>query len=150
MSLCTCAHRPKCQYHHCGRFADWSFFTPPSPWRRAFPFGRLHFLCSRCRDEYAAGLSKPLKGIDRPEGADEDDWQPSIMEHVRHAAIAITFEERNDSVAAPPANYLDGYWREYEIKRGFTPSQCSMFQNLRLLHRKHAVSRPDQTLTAKI
>ena len=34
-----------------------------------------------------------MKGIDRPAHADED-WRPSLMDHIRHQQIALAFEER--------------------------------------------------------
>src|ERR1700757_1065383 len=114
MSLCACEWRARCQYHHCTAYAEWSILTPVGRFRKSFPHGRLHFMCTRCRDIYVDALSKPLKGIDKPEGAD-DEWKPSIMEHVRHARIAMEFEDRDKSREPEPlpAEYLDDYWREY-------------------------------------
>jgi hypothetical protein len=118
MSLCTCPERPPCQYHHCGNAADWSLITPPGRWLKTWPHGRLHFMCTPCRDYYVEVLPKLLKGIDRPEGAD-DDWRPSIMEHLRHAQIAMAFERRNER-PAPPVQ--DDLRRDGDEKR-FTPAQ---------------------------
>lgn len=78
-------------------------------------------MCTACKDIYLEALSTPLKGIDRPEHAD-DDWRPSILEHIRHAEIAIAFEER-DKAGPPPQSSMDGYWEWYYRHRGFTPAQ---------------------------
>jgi len=47
-----------------------------------------------------------MKGIDRPEGAQED-WHGSVLDHLRHSSIAISFREggkqkasRSDQMAA--------------------------------------------------
>jgi hypothetical protein len=60
---------------------------------------------------------------------------------MRHAQIAIAFEERKKQTA-PPADlgYLDHYWRDYEIKRGFTPAQRDQSRAHRALMRKYAMS----------
>lgn len=138
MTVCFCPEGPRCQYHHCTDRADWSVLTPPRRWIKTWPYGRLHFMCTSCKDYYIDACSKPLKGIDRPEGADED-WKPSILEHIRHAAIAIAFEERKHRAPdlAPDRNFWDAYWRDYDIKRGFTPAQCAMAKTYRELIRKH-------------
>lgn len=52
------------------------------------------FMCEMHLGIYLEALSKPLRGIDRPEGADED-WRPSLSEMMRQAKIAKTFAERN-------------------------------------------------------
>jgi hypothetical protein len=119
MSLCSCPERPRCEYHHCSDAADWSILTPRGRWIKTWPHGRLHFMCTPCRDYYVDALSKPLKGIDRPEGAD-DDWKGSIMDHLHHAAIAIAFEERNKKPA--PAPLLGPLHRHDDAKR-YTPAQ---------------------------
>lgn len=126
--LCTCPERPRCQYHHCRDPADWSILTPRGRWIKTWPYGRLHFMCTPCRDYYVDAISKPLKGIDRPEGAD-DDWKGSIMEHLRHAAIAIAFEERNKRPAREPV--LGPLHRQGDEK--YTPAQLEQL----MLFRKH-------------
>jgi hypothetical protein len=68
-------------------------------WKREWPHGRFKFFCTRCRDIYVDAVSKPMKGIDRLPDADED-WKPSIMEHIRHARIDIAFEERDRNFRA--------------------------------------------------
>lgn len=42
---------------------------------------------------------KPIRGLDRPEHADED-WRPSIAEIMRHAQIEIAFEARKHQAPA--------------------------------------------------
>jgi hypothetical protein len=117
MSLCTCPERPRCEYHHCGDAADWSVFTPPGRWIKERPYGRLMFMCMPCKDFYVDALSRPLKGIDRPEGADEE-WRPSLADHLRHAEIDAAFERRNQR----PAPVKDNLRRTGDEKR-FTPAQ---------------------------
>lgn len=116
MSLCTCPERARCQYHYCGKPADWSILTPRWRWVKTWPYGRLHFMCTPCRDYYFEAISKPLKGIDRPEGSDED-WKGSILDHLRHAAIAIAFEERDKHQPV-----RDEFYRPGDEKK-FTPEQ---------------------------
>jgi hypothetical protein len=98
MSLCNCAERPRCEFSGgpCERAADWSIFTPPGRWIKQFPNGRLHFMCTPCKVYYLEQLLKPMKGIDRPEGVAPEDWRGSILDHIRHAQIAMVFEDRND------------------------------------------------------
>lgn len=124
MSLCTCPERPRCEYNHCGNFAEWSLLTPPGRWIKTFLCGRLHFMCTNCADVYREAISKPLKGIDRPEHADED-WRPSIMEHLRHAEIAIAFEKRNERVPVE-----SGLRRPCDSER-FTPAQQKQIEFVR-------------------
>ena len=94
-------------------------------------------MCTPCKDSYADALWTPLKGIDRPEGADEE-WRGSILDHLRHAQIAISFAERNkignQHDAEPPPvsrDHLESYWQRYEVNRGMTPAQIEVFRNLR-------------------
>jgi hypothetical protein len=126
MGLCECPERPQCQYHHCSDPADWSILTPPGRWIKTWPHGRLHFMCTPCRDYYVDALSKPLKGIDRPEGAD-DDWKGSIMDHLRHAEIATAFEERNKKRPAPPV----GDPRYHDDATRYTPAQLEQIKVFR-------------------
>jgi len=80
-------------------------------------------MCTPCRDYYVDALSKPLKGIDRPEGAD-DDWRGSIMEHIRHASIAMAFELRNES-PSQAVQLTDDFWSRYwtQYEKNYTPAQ---------------------------
>lgn len=121
--LCSCPRGPRCEYSGgaCERPADWSFFTPPGRWIKTWPHGRFTFMCTPCRDYYVEALPKPLKGIDRPEGADED-WRGSLLDHIRHAQIAMAFEERDKR--AEPADDPD------DAKR-FTPAQLNQVYVLR-------------------
>ena len=110
-------------------------FTPPIRFVKAWPHGRFGFFCTRCKDYYLEALSKPLKGIDRPEGADED-WKPSIMEHIRHARIAMEFEDRN---LRPPTPVV--VVNDLEIKRrGWTPAQVMQVRVMRGLFIKYALT----------
>jgi len=61
--------------------------------------------------------SKPLKGIDRPAGAD-DEWRPSLADHLRHTEIDAAFERRNER----PASVQNDLRRPGDEKR-FTPAQ---------------------------
>ncbi len=134
MSICTCEWRPRCQYHHCSKFAEWSIITPPGRWLKERPYGFCKFYCTGCKDYYLAALSKPLKGIDRPPGADEE-WRPSIMEHIRHARIAISFEERKKK-PPPETSYAAGdqdwYWRWLKQSRGLSDGQVAQLRQSRL------------------
>jgi hypothetical protein len=135
MSLCTCECRPRCQYHYCSRFADWSVFTPPI--RKIFgPHGNLKFMCTPCKEYYAEAIAKPLKGIDRPPDAPED-WRPSLDEHLRWARIEMEFEEQKKQPPPTQPHYLDHYWRWYEDNRGFTPAMRANAARLRELRRKY-------------
>lgn len=77
-----------------------------------------------------------MKGIDRPENA-PDDWQPSLLEHIRHAAIAIAFEERNKRPQLPTLNIQPEPW---EIKTfGWTADQVEQVKRHRSLIRKYGL-----------
>lgn len=137
MPLCQCEFvYPKCQYHHCERRAVWSVLTPPI--RRFWPHGTVMFMCEQCKTYYLDAISKPLKGIDKPPGAD-DDWCPSLMDHLRFAQIDEAFEKRNELLAAPlQPNPLDAYWLWYEKWRGFTPAQIVQSRTHRALIKKYS------------
>jgi hypothetical protein len=72
---------------------------------------------------YRDAMTKPMLGIDRP-NADED-WHGSIMEHIRHAQIAIAFENRNEKNVA-----TDDLRRPGDDK-SFTPAQQQQIMILR-------------------
>lgn len=141
MSLCNCPDhiRPRCMYIlHCGRAAEWSIFTPPSRWIKEFPHGRHHFMCTPCKEYYLDAVSRPLKGIDKPEGSD-GDWRPSLMDHLRHGEIALAFAGRGRP-GISDAQYdssAERYWHSYERYREFTPAQVDGFRTFRLLTRKY-------------
>jgi hypothetical protein len=91
VSLCSCPDMPGCQWDGCWFPADWSVYQPP--WgksRRA----RFRFMCDWHFQTYQDAMTKPIRGIDKPQDAD-DDWRGSILECYRHAKIALDFEERN-------------------------------------------------------
>jgi hypothetical protein len=92
MALCECKYLfPQCEYHHCRARADLSVMVPLS-WK---PPLRLapKFFCVSCFDYFKTAWGTPIRGIDRPENA-PDDWRPSLLECIRHAQIAINFEDR--------------------------------------------------------
>lgn len=130
MSLCDCSGRPQCEVYggSCERPADWTVFTPPGRWIKTWPYGRFTFMCTLCKDYYVEEWKKPLKGIDRPPGADED-WRPSLMEHIRHAQIAIAFEERKER------DRLYGAIAEFgpvpRHVQDYTPAQLSQYAIMR-------------------
>jgi hypothetical protein len=86
---------PRCEFYNgwCGHRADWSVWVPHT-WK---PPLRLtpKFACNECLEFFRKAWDTPIKGIDRPEGADED-WRPSLMDMMKHARIAIEFERRNE------------------------------------------------------
>lgn len=93
MALCQCPEgHPRCEFYHCGNRADWSQMVPIS-WSRPLRLGPK-FVCDSCWQYFREAWAKPLKGIDRPENADEG-WHGSILDHIRHGQIALTFSERN-------------------------------------------------------
>lgn len=139
----TCKHcggpGARCEYHYCGKKAAWSIWMPS--WKRGsggLP-GRFQFFCEPCRVYYRKALATPMKGIDRPEGAD-DDWKGSILDHIRHAQIAIAFEERKERERAGIRD--DVIIPAWEIKMfGWTPAQAENANTHRRLMRKYGVQR---------
>lgn len=116
-SRCDCQLRARCEYHHCGAPADWSVFIPPT--RKIFgPHGRLMFMCEPCRAIYTEVFKQPLKGIDRPEGVDED-WRPSLMDHLKFASIEREHELRHSPVI--PKAKRDPAWL-VKVDRMFAPT----------------------------
>jgi len=89
MSLCQCVERPKCAWDWCSLGADHSVLLPPWGKTRA----RIAFMCATHFAIYCEGMTKPIRGLTPPENADED-WKPSLLEMIRHAQIAIDFEDR--------------------------------------------------------
>jgi hypothetical protein len=88
-------------------------------WARQWPHGRFKFFCSRCKNIYVDAVSKPMKGIDRPQWAD-DEWRGSIMEHIRHARLDLAFAER-DRHLSHQAQQLD-VWR-YLLRKFGKPTR---------------------------
>ncbi len=93
MSLwCTCRNMPVCEEPRCNYPAELTALVLASwklPLRR-----KAQFFCAACFREFEAAWKKPIPGIDRPANADEE-WRPSLMEMMRHARIAMDFEDRN-------------------------------------------------------
>jgi len=102
----------------------------PITWQMPLRLGPK-FYCNACWEYFVRAWNTPKKGIDRPENA-SDDWRPSILEHIRHAAIAIAFEERDKN--RPPVQ--TSYRRHGDEKR-FTPAQQKQIETFRFLLRKH-------------
>jgi len=82
-------------------------------------------MCTPCKDYYADVVFNPREGIDRPENAPED-WRPSLMEHLRHAQIAMAFNERN----LKPAPERNSLARPDDAKR-YTSAQLKQVMVLR-------------------
>lgn len=95
MTLCTCPERPRCSWRWCEDGADWSV------WQRAWGSRSEGptFMCKGHFRLYQEAMTKPIRGIDRPEHAD-DEWRGSITEMMRHARIAIDFAERDQKAKA--------------------------------------------------
>lgn len=85
---------PRCEYHYCGKPATCHVWQPR--WRTkdrpAAAKGNIKFMCDDCYMIYHHAMTTPMKGIDRPPG--DQDWKGSLLDHIRHAQIAIAFEER--------------------------------------------------------
>lgn len=82
-------------------------------------------MCEWHYEAYHDGMTKPIRGLTRPENAPED-WRPSLVEMIRHAEIAISFAERNqrathESVDLSPQN----------ADRKYTPAQLEQIMILR-------------------
>lgn len=92
-----------CEYHHCGRSADGFAMVPD--WKTPGVLEKK-FFCQPCWDYFVKAWNDPAtwKGIWPPENA-PDDWHPSLMDHLRHAEIAIAFEERDKD--SSPYRYGD-------------------------------------------
>lgn len=108
----------RCEYHYCGKKANWSTWMPS--WTRGSGGkpGYFKFFCHDCLAYYQHAMLTPMKGIDRPADADED-WKGSILDHIRHARIAMTFNERNGADVAD---------REREKQRQFIREEFEEFR----------------------
>lgn len=109
---CKCDWRPKCErFGPCGEYAD------TSEWMPDYKTGRWNpvWLCQDCLTRWR-GRPKFIRGLDRPDNADES-WRPSIMEVVRHACIALAFEDRRQ--AAQPVSTE----RRFSWERRLTAAQ---------------------------
>lgn len=123
MSLCDCPERPRCEFSHgaCGAPADWSMREPP--WKLLRP-ERFIFMCDWHKTAYVKVMTHGIRGMTRPEGADED-WRGSLVDVIRHAQIAEQFERRDEG-GAP---HQDGDSKRY------TPAQLQQVYILRRYHR---------------
>jgi hypothetical protein len=95
---CRCRMMPACEYSHCRYPAELSAFVLAT-WKPPLRY-TTKFFCLECWETFKEAWAKPIPGIDRPANADED-WRPSLMEMMRHARIAMDFENRNKK--PPPA-----------------------------------------------
>lgn len=119
MSLCDCPNGPRCEAYSgtCRNRADWTCMVPLT-WK--VPPLRLgpKFFCRECWDRFCVAWRTPMKGIDRPPGAD-DDWRGSILDHLRHAQIAIAFQERQErerlQATLPADEYIPTFVRHYTL-----------------------------------
>lgn len=59
------------------------------------------FFCKECWELFKKAWMTPMAGIDRPSDA-PDDWRPSLADHLRHARIAMEFEDRQQREAKLP------------------------------------------------
>lgn len=124
---CTSPLRARCESHHCGKPANWSIFIPPGRWIKALPHGRFSFMCHGCKDDHLNNYPKPMRGIDRPEGADEY-WKPSILDHLRFAEMQIEQDRRQrreqsfSFQTSIPRDKQDPAWLA-KIDRMFTDTQ---------------------------
>lgn len=96
MSLCNCPERPRCQMYggNCGNYADWIEMQPASWFERPVRLKSV-FTCKACWESYCEWWHKPIKGITRPDYAD-DDWKPSLIECVRWGFIMEADRERRE------------------------------------------------------
>lgn len=83
---------------------------------------------------YQEAMTKPIRGIDRPEHADEE-WRGSITEMVRHARIAIDFEDRDNQAKALAK--MGNLRRRGDEK--YTPAQL---EQMTVLRKNLALTRP--------
>lgn len=125
MALCDCADGPKCEYQYCGARADYTALVPAS-WNLPLRL-RAKFYCKSCWEHFSYWWTKPIKGITRPPG-DPEDWKGSLLECIRHAQIAMIFNERNNQVAqdCPVELSMPG-------DEKFTPAQLSQIHTFRKL-----------------
>lgn len=91
-------------------------------------------MCEVCYQMTREVALKPMRGIDRPEGAPED-WRPSLDEMMRHARIAISFNERQQRERA--LNAMGDLRRPGDEK--YTQAQL---KQMMVLRGHLAVSRP--------
>lgn len=116
-----------CQCRACDAPAAWS--VTQEAWRSRPAGPRL--MCDAHKQSYFDAT--PIKGIDRPYYA-SDEWRPSIVEMISHAAMEIRRQELAGEMPIPATVPL--------LKRqlNFTPAQR---MQLAFLHR--ALSQQNQT-----
>jgi hypothetical protein len=104
-SRCNCPERAGCEDRWCDQPADWSVWQPR--WgARAESFA---FMCDMHKRYFVRAHMMQMKGIDRAESSSED-WRGSILDHLRHASIAISFRER-DRREACASDQMDAWKR---------------------------------------
>lgn len=136
MSLCACPKGPRCEAYNgaCGpQRADWTCMVPLS-WKPPLRLGPK-FFCNECLERFKKAWRTPMKGIDRPPDADED-WRGSLLDHIRHAQIAIAFDERNNAGVFVNSDLS----RPSDSKR-YTPAQLQQVYILRRYHLQYGAHR---------
>jgi hypothetical protein len=127
MIVCTCQERPRCGWEWCDGEANWSVWKPR--WGKPYTGtpGSFKFMCHMHWNIYRDAMTKSIKGLTKPEGADED-WRPSLMDMIHHAEIAIKFEERDKHRIVDREQHSLRY---VDLTR-FTPAQLEQV----VIHRK--------------
>lgn len=57
-------------------------------------------MCDQHEQMYRDAMTKPMPGIDRPARAD-DDWKPSLQDHIRLSCIAMRHAEQMEKSPDP-------------------------------------------------
>lgn len=94
-SRCNCPQRARCAERWCDLAADWSVWQP----RWGARPENFKFMCDTHKRYFVRAWTMDMKGIDRPKSATED-WHGSILDHLRHASIAISFRKRDKREAS--------------------------------------------------
>jgi hypothetical protein len=96
MSLCTCQHRARCQWHLCDFHADWSVYQPRW-WTRA---ARFRFMCDAHYQMYRDAMTKRIPGLEpdpRSSPEEIEEYRPSIRNMIR---LAVGEAHRVDAAKA--------------------------------------------------
>lgn len=111
---------PLCQCQACDALAIWSVSLPAWRSRPAGP----KLMCDAHKQSYFDVT--PIKGVDRPYYA-SDEWRPSIVEMISHAAMEIKRQELAGETPVPAPVPL--------LKRqlNFTSAQRAQLEYLRRL-----------------
>lgn len=108
----------RCQWRWCEGEALYSVCKPR--WGDGPITFEFKFMCDEHYRIYHHAMTTDIKGIDRPDYAD-DDWRGSLIECVRRAQIAIAFDERNRRptrpVMIPPHRHGDEKYTTAQLKQ---------------------------------